>query len=124
MKTPFLLLAAASLALSTAVAGPGLTQTTKTMLTHVDPATLTTAWRATQLIGVPVYDDAGSQIGKVADMLVAANGTVPYALITTLPPGRDAARTVVVAASNFELIGDRLTIHNVTATDLLSLPNF
>jgi sporulation protein YlmC with PRC-barrel domain len=124
MKTTFLALAACALALTTAVAGPALTQTTKTMLTQVDPATLTTAWRASQLIGVPVYDDAGTKIGKVADMLVAANGTVPYALITNMPPGREAERTVVVAASNFELIGDRLTIHGVTATDLLSLPNF
>jgi hypothetical protein len=40
------------------------------MLTQVDPTILATGWRATNIIGATVYDDAGENIGKVEDMII------------------------------------------------------
>ena len=112
------------------VAGLGLTTplvaqtTTKVMLTAVDPAVLTTAWRATDIIGAKVYDDNGLEIGQVQDLLVAANGAVPFVIVTNIPGSKEAARDVVVAASDFELVGKKLTMHGGSAAALLGLPIF
>ncbi len=125
MKRLSLFIAATAL-----VAGLGLTTplvaqtTTKVMLTAVDPAVLTTAWRATDIIGAKVYDDNGLEIGQVEDLLVAANGSVPFVIVTNIPGSKEAARDVVVAASDFELVGKKLTMHGGSAAALLGLPIF
>ena len=112
------------------VAGLGLTTpllaqtTTKVMLTAVDPAVLTTAWRATDIIGAKVYDDNGLEIGQVQDLLVAANGAVPFVIVKNIPGSKEAARDVVVAASDFEMVGKKLTMHGGSAAALLGLPIF
>ncbi len=98
--------------------------TTKVMITAVDPAALTTAWRASEIIGADIYDDNGMAIGKVHDLLVASTGTVPFVIVTNIPENKEAARDVVVAASDFELVGKKLTLHGGSAAALLGLPIF
>lgn len=125
MKTLSLLLATASLALTLGSGAPVLAETAKKiMLTEVDPGTLTTAWRASNIIGTMVYDDQGAEIGKVKDMLIAANGSVPYVIITNIPDDDIAARSVVVSAKDFELVGNKLTMHGGSAAVLMSAPIF
>ncbi len=124
MKYFALLLSASAMAF-TLGAAPVLAQTAnKVMLTQVDPATLTTAWRATTIIGAGVHDDLGNTIGTLQDLLVATGATVPYAIIKTDPTNKGDTRSVVVSTANFELVGNKLTMHNVTAQDLMNLPNF
>lgn len=97
MKPLSFLIATTALAASLGLAAPVLSQTaTKVVLTEVDPSVLTTAWRASDIIGTMVYDDNGVEIGKVKDMLVAANGSVPFVIITNIPGDDDASRNVVV----------------------------
>ncbi len=125
MKTLSLLIASAALATSMGFAPPVQAETVKKiMLTEVDPTALTTAWRATNILGTMVFDDNGVEIGKVKDMLVAANGSVPFVIITNIAGNDDPARSVVVAASDFELVGNKLTMHGGSAAELLSLPIF
>lgn len=125
MKTLSLLITSTSFAALLAIAAPAFAQTAnKVMLTEVDPTVLTTAWRASDIIGTMVYDDSGVEIGKVKDLLVAANGSVPFVIITNIPGDDEAARNVVVSASDFELVGTRLTMHGGSAAVLMGAPIF
>jgi hypothetical protein len=125
MKTLSYLIAASSIALSLGLAAPVVAQTTtKVMLTAVDPSVLTTAWRATDIIGASVFDDNGVAIGTIKDMLVVASGAIPFVIITNIPGSDDAARNVVVSASDFELVGKKLTMHGGSAEVLMGAPIF
>jgi sporulation protein YlmC with PRC-barrel domain len=125
MKTLSMLIATTSLAVSIACGAPVLAQEVKkVMLTEVDPSTLITAWRASDIIGTMIYDDNGTQIGTVKDMLVAANGSVPFVIITNIPGDDEDSRNVVVSASDFELVGKRLTMHGGSAAVLMGAPIF
>jgi sporulation protein YlmC with PRC-barrel domain len=123
MKSLSLLLATATLGATLGFAAPVLAQTTKkVMLTEVDPSVLTTAWRATDILGALIYDDNGVEIGKVKDMLVAANGSVPFVIVTNIPTSDQESRDVVVSASDFELVGKKLTMHGGSPAVLLGAP--
>lgn len=125
MKTLSFLIATTSIALSLGLAAPVFAETTtKVMLTKVDPSVLTTAWRATDIIGTNVFDDNGAEIGTVKDMLIVASGSIPFVIITNIPGSDDRARNVVVSASDFELVGKKLTMHGGSAAVLLSAPIF
>jgi sporulation protein YlmC with PRC-barrel domain len=125
MKPLSTLITSIAFAASLVLAGPLTAETvTKVMLTEVDPAVLTTAWRATDIIGAQVYDDNGMEIGKVKDMLVTANGSIPFVIVTNIVGSDDTARNVVVAASDFELVEKKLTMHGGSAAELLGLPIF
>lgn len=125
MKTLSLLITNAAFAAMLATAAPAIAQTaSKVVLTEVDPAMLTTAWRASDIIGAKVYDDAGIEIGKVKDLLVVANGSIPFVIVTNIPGDDELSRSVVVAASDFELLDKKLTMHGGSAEVLMSAPKF
>lgn len=125
MKHLTAFLIATSLAASVGLVAPALSETVKkVMLTEVDPAMLPTAWRASDIIGEPIFDDQGFEIGKVKDMLVAVNGTVPFVIASTVAAADEESRNVVVSASDFELVGQKLTMHGGSAATLLALPIF
>ncbi len=96
----------------------------KVQLTVVDPTVLTTAWRATDIIGADIYDDSSFKIGKVKDMLVVASGSIPFVIVDTLPGANGVSHSVVVAASDFELVGNKLTMHGGSPDVLMNAPNF
>jgi sporulation protein YlmC with PRC-barrel domain len=125
MKHVTIFLAATALVAGFGLAAPAFPETVKKIvLTVVDPALLTTAWRASDIIGAKVYDDFGAEIGKVEDLLVAKNGTVPFAIVSTIAGNEEASRKVVVAASDFELVGKLLTMHGGSPETLMALPIF
>lgn len=125
MKTLSRLVASVSLAAALGLAAPVLAETAKkVMLTTVDPSVVVTAWRASDVIGTMIYDDSGIVIGNVQDMLVVANGSIPFVIVTNIPGSDDAARNVVISASDFELVGKKLTMHGGSATVLLGAPIF
>jgi sporulation protein YlmC with PRC-barrel domain len=123
MKTLSLLIATTSLVVGLGLAAPVLSETVKkVMLTQVDPSMLTTAWRASDIIGAQVHDDRGTPIGRVKDMLVTASGSVPFVIVTNMPGPDSLPRDVVVSASDFELVDGKLTMHGGSPEVLLSLP--
>jgi len=125
MKKLSLLITNTALAAMLAMAAPAFAQTpNKVMLTEVDPSMLTTAWRASDIIGTKVYDDAGIEIGKVKDMLVVANGSIPFVIVTNIPGDDELSRSVVISAADFELIDKKLTMHGGSAEVLLTAPKF
>lgn len=94
------------------------------MLTEIDPTVLATGWRATDIIGAKVYNDAGDEIGKLEDMIITTSGTVPYAVVSVGGFLGMDAHHVVVAASALELMSKKLTLHGATKESLKALPNF
>ena len=105
---------------------PALSETTKqvVVLTVVDPTILATGWRASDIIGASVYDDAGAEIGTLEDMIITVSGTVPYAVVSVGGFLGIDAHHVVVPASALELMGKKLTLHGATKESLKALPNF
>ena len=85
---------------------------------------LATGWRATDIIGAKVYDDAGDEIGELEDMIITASGTVPYAVVSVGGFLGMDAHHVVVTVSALELMGKKLTLHGATAESLKALPNY
>ena len=125
MKTLSRIIASTAFAATLALGAPVMAQTVKkVMLTQVDPAVLVTAWRATDIIGTMVSDDSGAEIGKVKDLLVVAGGAIPFVIITNIPGSDEMSRNVVVSASDFELVGKRLTMHGGSAAVLMGAPIF
>jgi sporulation protein YlmC with PRC-barrel domain len=126
MKTIFNLLATAAVFASLGLAAPALSETVKqtVTLTEVDPLILATGWRASDIIGAKVYDDAGTEIGKQEDMIITSKGTVPFAVVSVGGFLGIDAHHVVVPASALELMGEKLTLHGATKDSLKALPNF
>ena len=126
MKTFTTLLSAAAVLASLGLVAPAISETTKQsiVLTEVDPVVLATGWRASDIIGAKVYDDAGVDIGKLEDMIITTSGTVPYAVVSVGGFLGMDAHHVVVAASALELIDKKLTLHGATKESLKALPNF
>lgn len=123
MKTLSLLIATSSIVAGLGFAAPVLAQTVKkVMLTEVDPTVLTTAWRASDIIGAQVHDDKGTPIGRVKDLLVTANASIPFVIVTNMPGPDSRPRDVVVSASDFEMVGQKLTMRGGSPEVLLSLP--
>ena len=108
------------------IAVPVFAEATKQtiVLTEVDPTVLATGWRASDIMGAKVYNDAGEDIGKLEDMIITTAGTVPYAVVSVGGFLGMDAHHVVVAASALELVGKKLTLHGATKESLKALPNF
>lgn len=112
----------ASLGLGAPVFAEAVKQTI--VLTEVDPTILATGWRASDIMGAEVYNDAGDKIGKLEDMIITASGTVPYAVVSVGGFLGIDAHHVVVAASALEMVDKKLTLHGATKESLKALPNF
>lgn len=107
---------------SLGLVAPAISETMKQ--TEVDPVVPATGWRASDIIGAKVYDDAGVDIGKLDDMIITTSGMVPYAVGSVGGFLGMDAHHVVAAASALELIQKKLTLHGATKESLKALPNF
>jgi sporulation protein YlmC with PRC-barrel domain len=126
MKTSSVFFTTSAILLSLGLSAPTRADAVKQtiVLTQVDPTILATGWRASDIIGAKVYDDAGEDIGKLEDMIITNSGTVPYAVVSVGGFLGMDAHHVVVAASALELVDKKLTLHGATKETLKALPNF
>jgi PRC-barrel domain len=126
MKNLATLMTSAALIAGLGIAAPVFAEAAKQTitLTEVDPIVLATGWRASAVLGADVYNDAGDKIGKIEDMIITADGTVPYAVVSVGGFLGMDAHHVVVAASALELMDTKLTLHGATKESLKALPNF
>lgn len=126
MKTITSLISTAAILATLGLVAPAMSETvTQTVvLTEIDPVVLATGWRATDIIGADVYNDAGDKIGTLEDMIITSAETVPYAVVSVGGFLGMDAHHVVVAASALELIDKKLTLHGATKDSLKALPNF
>ena len=126
MKIIHKLLMTATMVTAFGLAVPAFSEVAKqtVVLTEVDQIVLATGWRATDIIGAKVYNDAGEDIGKLEDMIITTKGTVPYAVVSVGGFLGMDAHHVVVAVSSLELVDEKLTLHGATKESLKALPNF
>lgn len=126
MKTFTSLLSTAAILATLGLVAPAVSETVKqtVVLTEIDPIVLATGWRATDILGAEVYNDAGDKIGKLEDMIITSKDTVPYAVVSVGGFLGMDAHHVVVAASAMELVDKKLTLHGATKESLKALPNF
>lgn len=120
------LLAVTTFLATVAIAGPVFSAAAvqTVVLTQVDPVILAKGWRASAIMGATVYNDAGEDIGKVDDMIITMEDTVPFAVLSVGGFLGMNDQKVVVAASALELVGEKLTLHGGTLESLKALPNF
>lgn len=126
MKTVSTLLSTAAIITSLGIAAPAVSEAVKQtiVLMEVDPTILATGWRASDIIGATVHDDAGEEIGEIEDMIITSGGTVPYAVVSVGGFLGMDAHHVVVAASSLEMVNKKLTLHGASKESLKLLPNF
>jgi hypothetical protein len=71
-----------------ALTGPVLAQDAKPApqetvgVAKVDPATISTGWRASKIIGSTVENENGDTIGSVDDLILTADQQVPFAVLS------------------------------------------
>jgi sporulation protein YlmC with PRC-barrel domain len=126
MKTFTTMLSTAAILASLGLVAPAFSEAKKQtiLLIEVDPVVLATGWRASDIVGARVYDDAGVDIGKLEDMIITSSDTVPYAVVSVGGFLGMNAHQVVVPATALELIDKKLTLHGATKESLKALPNF
>lgn len=126
MKTITSLISTAALLATLGFVALAVSETMKqtVVLTEVDPVVLATGWRATDILGADIYQDAGDKIGKLEDMIITSSETAPYSVVSVGGFLEMDAHHVVVAATALELIDKKLTFHGATKESPEALPNF
>lgn len=119
-------LASIFLASSLVIAAPVFAEAVKqtVVLTEVDETVLATGWRASDIMGAKVYNDAGDHVGKIEEMIITDSGTVPYVVVSVGGFLGMGTHQVVVAASGLELVDDKLVLHGASKESLKALPNY
>jgi hypothetical protein len=82
MKRSIALMGAAVIA--AAFSGPALSQGTPQTLSimKVDPASLTTGYRTSKVVGSSVVNEANETVGTIDDLIVTPSEKVPFAVLS------------------------------------------
>jgi hypothetical protein len=82
MKRSIALMGAAVIA--AAFSGPALSQGTPQTLSimKVDPASLTTGYRTSKVVGSTVVNEANETVGTIDDLIVTPSEKVPFAVLS------------------------------------------
>ena len=81
-------------------------------------------FRASKLIGAPVYNDQNQKIGKIGDLIVKPDGTLSLAVIDVggfLGFGR---HQVAIPVSQFSAVKPKVILPGATKEALKALPQF
>jgi sporulation protein YlmC with PRC-barrel domain len=93
-------------------------------LMKVDPASLTTGYRTSKVVGSNVVNEANETVGTVDDLIVVPNEKVPYAVLSVGGFLGIAAKYVVVPFSSLDLSEKRILLRGATKDSLKNLPPF
>ena len=93
-------------------------------LEKVDPATVASGWRASKMIGSEVYNDTNADIGKLDDILVSDDGSIPYAVLSVGGFIGVGTRLVVVPYKSFQLKDDKIVLPGASKDSIGALPSF
>jgi hypothetical protein len=120
------LLAVAAVALVAIAAPPAQGQGARQTvgLSQINPATLANGYRSTKVVGSTVYNEASEEIGKVDDLIVAANDNVPYAILSVGGFLGMDKHYVVVATSSLSVENQRIMLRGATKESLKALPGY
>lgn len=82
-------------------------------------------WSARKgIIGKDVYNDAGQKIGKIADLIVAPDSAVSYAIVGVGPFVGITHHDVAIPVRQFDLQAGRFVLAGASKDALKALPRF
>jgi hypothetical protein len=124
MKRRLALLSASALLVTAAgqAMAQGAPQTLSLM--RIDPATLTTGYRTSKVVGSTVYNDANVEVGTIDDLIVTPNDKVPFAVLSIGGFLGIGTRLVVIPVSALEVKDKKMILHDATRDSLKALPPF
>ncbi len=81
-------------------------------------------YRASKLLGAPVYSDAKTKIGTVKDFVVTPNAYVSYVIVAVGGFLGLGQKDVAVPENKFKGLNGKVTLPGATKQELESLPAF
>ncbi|HVP68036.1 MAG TPA: PRC-barrel domain-containing protein [Anaeromyxobacteraceae bacterium] len=81
-------------------------------------------YRASKLIGAPVYNDKGQKIGKVKDLIIKTDGTLSFAILDVGGFLGVGAHHVAIRVSQFTSVKPKIVLPSATKEALEHLPEF
>lgn len=93
-------------------------------LVRVDPASLATGYRTSKVVGSTVVNEVNETVGTIDDLIITANETVPFAVISVGGFLGMGTKYVVVPYSSFEVHERRMILRGATKDSLKNLPEF
>jgi hypothetical protein len=123
MKSSLIIAAAAAsgIFLGPAFAADAVPQTVQ--LAKVDVTSVSAGFRASQIIGSSVVNDANESIGSVDDLLVSPDGKETYAVLSVCGFLGIGSKLVVVPYSSLKP-GEKIMLPGGTKDGLTALPEF
>jgi sporulation protein YlmC with PRC-barrel domain len=98
---------------------------TKLGVSVIELADIVKGWSAQrQLLGQPVYNDKDERIGKVEDLIITRERTVPYAIVSAGGFLGIGAHDVAIPTAQFRMTGDRLVLPGATKELIQAMPPF
>jgi hypothetical protein len=113
-----------SIALLTATTAfaQGASQTVE--LTKIDVVQVANGYRAGKVIGESVVNDAKETVGKVDDIIIAADGKAAFVVLSVGGFLGVGSKYVALPYNSLKVVNDRLTMPGATKDALKTLPEF
>ena len=93
-------------------------------ITKVDVQTVAAGYRASNVIGNNVVNDANETIGKIDDLLVTRDGKEPYAVLSVGGFLGMGTRMVVIRYDSLKFADNKIVLPGGTKDGLKMLPAF
>jgi len=110
-------------ALAMAVMPIMATQVTAQSLSHSTIVATDHSMRSSKLIGMPVYNGEGKEIGTIADIMVKGDASEPAVVLSLSAGAGGSARMVAVPMSHIVLKNDKATMQ-AGKTELAAMPSW
>jgi sporulation protein YlmC with PRC-barrel domain len=117
-------LAAATLAIATAPVAAQVAGSANLGVSVQEYKLVAVGYRASKIIGAPVYNDQKQQVGKVADFVVTPDAFVSYVIVSVGGFLGMGAKDVAVPAKRFQGFENKLILPGATKQSLEQLPAF
>ena len=126
IKAKAMALAGATMIGAAVLSGPALAQgaVQTVAIAKVDVQTLAAGYRASEVIGASVVNDANETIGEINDLLVSHDGKAPFAVLSIGGFLGMGSHLVVVPYDNLKLVDNKVLLPGGTKDELRTLPEF
>ncbi len=126
IKAKAMALAGATMIGAAVLSGPALAQgaVQTVAIAKVDVQTLAAGYRASEVIGASVVNDANESIGEINDLLVSPDGKAPFAVLSIGGFLGMGSHLVVVPYDNLKLVDNKVLLPGGTKDELRTLPEF
>lgn len=94
-------------------------------ISATESKTVATGWSLKDsILGKSVYNDLGDTVGKIEDVIVAADGTVSFAILSVGGFLGMGSHDVAIPVKNFRINDGRISLTGATKEALTGLPKF